>query len=139
MIKRILSFFVLAAFLTAMLPAADTSATTTPPSPPAVAQIVSGMVDQLTKLLDLTTALQTAVKTNSLNGITTAAGAIGGLTTQQVTAQATGDAAFWIILTTEQQTKLGVLRAAGLGGPGGGGQGAPGGPPPSSGSATGRG
>jgi len=140
--------------------------TTPPPSPPTVAQIVARQVDQLTKLLDLTaaqqtqattifttrqtalanlktsmdtaqTALDAAVKKNDFNGIANAANTIGSLTTQQVTAQATGDAAFWQILTSDQQTKLGVLHAAGVGGPGGpgqgdgpGGKGGPGGPPP---------
>jgi Spy/CpxP family protein refolding chaperone len=169
--KLILSFLALAMILTPML-FADTT-TTTPPSPPAVAELVANRVAQLTKLLDLTTAqqtqaatifttqetalaalktsldtaqtaLQTAVKTNDSNGIANGATTIGNLTAQETLARATGDAAFWLILTADQQTKLGVLNDAGVGGPGGGrgngaGQGAPPAPKPgSSGSTSGR-
>jgi len=61
------------------------------------------------------TALQTAVVKNDKAGITTAAGTIGTLTTQQVTADATADAAFYLILTATQQTKYTALQLPGLG------------------------
>jgi hypothetical protein len=75
------------------------------------------------------TALQTAITSNS--GIAAAAAAIGSLTTQQVTADATADAAFYEILTSTQQAKYTTLQPLGLGvGGGPGGHGGPGGPPP---------
>jgi Spy/CpxP family protein refolding chaperone len=72
------------------------------------------------------TALRTAITSNT--GIAAAAASIGNLTTEQVTADATADAAFYAILTPAQQTKYTRLQplGRGAGGPGGG----PGGPPP---------
>ena len=77
---------------------------------------------------------------NSLAGMTAAAKQIGDLTAQQVLAQATADAAFIAMLTSDQLTKYNSLRQAGVGGPGDGGSspggkgpggpGGPGGPPP---------
>jgi Spy/CpxP family protein refolding chaperone len=122
------------------------------PTPPTPAQIVANLVQRLTALLTLTTAqqteattiftteqtavsalntsmqtaqaaLQTAIKANDLTGIMTQATQIGNLTTQQVEDQAKADAAFYAILTTDQQTKYNQLHAVGLGGRGG-----PGGP-----------
>jgi Spy/CpxP family protein refolding chaperone len=119
------------------------SQTATPPTP---AEIAANQVARLTTLLDLTgaqqitatgiftteqttlatiatslqtaqTALQTAVLKNT--GIAAAATQIGNLTGQQVLAQATADAAFYAILTTDQQTKYATLQPPGQGGPGG--------------------
>jgi len=57
------------------------------------------------------TALETAVKSNT--GLSAAAAQIGSLTAQQVLAQATGDAAFYAILTADRQTKLTELNKPG--------------------------
>jgi len=122
-------------------------------TPPTPAQIVSNMVARLTKLLDLNTtqqasatsiftteetalatirtsmhsartALQADIKSDNTADIATQAAAIGGLTTQEVQAQGIADAAFYGILTTDQQSKYETL------GPRGGGPGGPGGPGP---------
>jgi Spy/CpxP family protein refolding chaperone len=122
---------------------------------PTTDQIVSNLVKRLTALLTLTTAqqaqattiytteqtalsglntslqsaqtaLEAAIKTNSLTGIITQATQIGSLTTQQVEAQAKAEAAFYAILTPDQQTTYNALHSVGLGGrggPGGGGRG----------------
>jgi Spy/CpxP family protein refolding chaperone len=66
------------------------------------------------------TALQTAIEKNDVTGITTQATQIGSLTTQQLEIQAKADAAFYAILTADQQTKYNQLQGSGLGGPGGG-------------------
>jgi Spy/CpxP family protein refolding chaperone len=80
----------------------------------------------LTSMQTARTALQTAVQNNDLTGITTQATQIGSLTTQQVEAQGKAGAAFYAILTTDQQTKYGQLQSIGIGGPGGpGGFGGP--------------
>ena len=100
----------------------------TPPAPATPAQIVADQVARLTALLDLTTAQQTtansiftaeqttasgldssfqsaqtaltaAIQKNDKAGIASAAGQIGTLTTQRVTAEATAAAAFYLILT----------------------------------------
>jgi Spy/CpxP family protein refolding chaperone len=119
-------------------------------------QIVASIVAHFTTLLDLTsgqqavattifttqqtalqalvapmqaaqTALQTAVTSNT--GLSAAATQIGSLTAQQVLAQATGDAAFYAILTADQKTKYTELNQPAPGGPGQGpGTGGPGGP-----------
>lgn len=135
--------------------------TTTPPTPPAPADIASHIVARLTKLLDLNssqqteattiftteettlatlrtslqnahTALQTAITGNDSSAIATQATQIGTLTGQQVQAQATASAAFYAILTADQQSKYTTLGPLlGPGGPGGfGGPGGPGGPGP---------
>jgi Spy/CpxP family protein refolding chaperone len=141
---------------------AQTTTTPTAPSPPTVADIVAQMVSHYTTLLDLTsaqqtqattifttqvtgsqalqtsmqtaqTALQTAITSNSSSGIAAAATAIGNLTAQQTAIQATGTAAFYAILTSDQQTKfteLGNPVQGGQGGPGGPGGGPGGGGPP---------
>jgi len=131
-------------------------AQSTTPTPPTTAQIVARQVARLTKLLDLTsaqqtqattiftteqaalaplrtsidavrTALQTAIKSNDTATIGTQATQIGALTGQEVLAQATGSAAFYAILTTDQQSKYDTLGPM-IGGPGGpGGFGGPGG------------
>ena len=141
--------------LVAICLCAQTTSTTTPPTPPAPAQVAANIVARLTTLLDLTsdqqasattlftnqvtvdqalqtqmqaarTALQTAITSNS--GISTAAAAIGSLTTQQVANDATTDAAFYASLTSTQQAKYTSLQPLGQG-PGGGGPGGPGRPP----------
>jgi hypothetical protein len=131
---------------------------TTPPTPPTTAQIVSNVVARLTKLLDLTstqqteattiftteqtalatirtslhtaqTALQTAITANDTGTIATQAAQIGTLTGQQVQAQATAAAGFYAILSADQQSKYTTLGP--LVGPGGpGGFGGPAGPGP---------
>jgi hypothetical protein len=115
---------------------------------PTIAQQVAQRVAQLTTLLDLTagqqttattiftteltalsaiqasqqtaqTALTTAIKADNSTGITAAAETLGGLATQQAEAQGTGEAAFYVILTSAQQAKYDIL----------GDNGGPGGPP----------
>jgi Spy/CpxP family protein refolding chaperone len=132
---------------TAMLAIAQSTSGTAPTT----AQIVSNLVARLTKLLDLTsaqqtqattiftteqtalatlrtsiqtarTALQTAIKSNDTATIGTESTQIGTLTGQEVLAQGTADAAFYAILTADQQSKydtLGPLGPGGAGGPGG--------------------
>jgi Spy/CpxP family protein refolding chaperone len=150
---RIVTILLLTTF-SASLVFGQTSSTTAPTT----AQIVANLVQRLTALLTLTTtqqtqattiftteqtalsplntsmqtartALQTAIKTNDLTGIITQATQIGNLTTQQVEAQAKAEAAFYAILTTDQQTKYNQLHSVGIGGRGGlgGGFGGPGG------------
>jgi Spy/CpxP family protein refolding chaperone len=114
-------------------------------TPPTPAQIAANMVARLTRLLDLTSAqqttatgiftteatslasvatalktqqsaLQTAVLKNDAAGITSAAEQIGSLTTQRVVAQAGADAAFYAILTADQQLKYTTLKPLGRGG-----------------------
>lgn len=144
--KRIFTAFTLitisASFLLAQPPNGGT--------PPTAAQMVANKVARLTALLTLTTAqqteattiytaeqstastlmtslqtartaLQTAVLKNDQNGITTDATQIGTLTTQLTEAQAKADAAFYLILTADQQTKFTQLHLNG----GGGGFGGP--------------
>ena len=118
-------------------------------TPPTPAQIVANQVARLTKLLDLTstqqasateyftveetalatirtslhtarTALQADIKSANKTDIANQAKIIGGLTEQEVEAQATADAEFYAILSQDQQSKyesLGVRN--GFGGPGG--------------------
>jgi Spy/CpxP family protein refolding chaperone len=153
-LKAVLATALSASFLCAQTTSGSTS---TPPAPPTPAEMAANQVARLTTLLDLTgaqqntattlfttdytaqatiatslqtaqTALQTAVLANDTKGIGAAAAQIGTLTGQQVLADATADAAFYAILTTDQQTKYATLKQPGVGGPGG--QGGPGGPPP---------
>jgi Spy/CpxP family protein refolding chaperone len=106
-----------------------------PPGPPDPAKMVQHRVQYLTTVLNLTAAqqqqattiftnaetsqsgvhgtmkaahqsLETAVKSNDASGITQAANTIGNLTAQMVSAHATADAAFYQILTPEQQSKM---------------------------------
>ena len=135
------------------------SAQSTPPTPPTPAQMVANQVARLTKLLDLNAtqqasattiftteqtalatdrtnlqtarkALQTAIKANDTGTIATQATQIGTLTGDEVLAQATASAAFYLLLTPDQQSKYDTLGPRG-GGPGGfGGPGGPGGPGP---------
>jgi Spy/CpxP family protein refolding chaperone len=63
--------------------------------------------------------LQTAIQNNDAGSITTQATQIGTLTTQEVEARAAAQAAFYALLTADQQTKYKQLMSAGPGGPGG--------------------
>ncbi len=125
-----------------------TAQPSTPRTPPTPAQIVSQIVTRLTTLLDLTsaqqtsattiftseetalatirtsmhtarTALQADIKSDNTADIAVQAAAIGNLTTQEVQAQGTADAAFYAILTADQQSKYETLGPRGPGGPGG--------------------
>jgi Spy/CpxP family protein refolding chaperone len=152
--KRILATTAFLAFATMLANAQSTTST-----PPTTAQIVANQVARLTKLLDLTsaqqtqattiftteqtalatyrtsvdtdrTALQTAIKSNDTATIGTESTQIGTLTGQEVLAQATASAAFYAILTADQQSKYDTLGPM-MGGPDGrGGFGGPGGPGP---------
>jgi Spy/CpxP family protein refolding chaperone len=67
------------------------------------------------------TALQTAIQANNTAEINTAAGTIGTLTTTEVAAHATANAAFYAMLSPPQQAQykqLGGLREGGGFGPG---------------------
>jgi Spy/CpxP family protein refolding chaperone len=121
-------------------------------TPPTAAEMTANRVARLTTLLSLTTAqqaqattiftneqtsesslqtslqtaraaLKTAVQKNDLNAISSQAVQIGSLTTQQVEIQAKAEAAFYAILTADQQTRYNDRPA---GGPRGGGFGGPG-------------
>jgi Spy/CpxP family protein refolding chaperone len=149
---RIVLTSALIAFTTLLARAQSTTA----PTPPSPAQMVANQVARLTKLLDLTSAqqasattifateqtamatdrtnlqtarkaLQTAIKANDTGAIATQATQIGTLTGDQVLAQSTASAAFYLILTADQQSKYDTLGPLG-GGPGG--FGGPGGPGP---------
>ena len=124
----------------------------TPPDPATMAQ---HQVERLTTLLNLTTAqasqgttiftnaatagaalqttlgtdrtsLQAAIKSNAATTIDQLSTAIGTLQGQILSIQSKADAAFYAILTSDQQTKLDSLGGFGRGGFGPG----PGGPPP---------
>jgi Spy/CpxP family protein refolding chaperone len=143
--KRIITLFA----FTSLLFGQSSGTGSTPPTP---AQQAARMVGRLTTLLTLTTAqqtqattiytsevtalatintsmqaartaLQTAVKSNDQGGITTQAIQIGNLTTQQLEAQAKAEAAFYAILTADQQTQYSQLHSGGPGGFGGRGRG----------------
>jgi Spy/CpxP family protein refolding chaperone len=140
--------------------AANTSGS--PPAAPDPATMIANEVTRLTTLLDLTTsqasqattiftnaqttisALQTtlsgyqtsmttAIEANDTTTIDTLAGEIGTAQGQVVDARAKAAAAFYAILTANQQAKvqtlgLGILGGGGPGGFGGPGPGGPGGP-----------
>ncbi len=149
--NRILSISLLTAVSAGFLLSQTT--TNTPPSPPTPAQMTAHQVARLTTLLSLNTeqqtqataiftteqtamsnllpsmqaahkALQAAVKTQDASAITALSAQIGTLTTQEVQARATAQAAFYAILSTDQQTKYDQLPPGG----GFGGRGGPGGP-----------
>jgi Spy/CpxP family protein refolding chaperone len=71
------------------------------------------------------TALKTAIENNDTAGITAQATQIGNLTTQEIENRAQAQAAFYALLTPDQQTKYKQLEPAGprgrggFGGPGG--------------------
>ncbi len=145
--KHVLSISLLAAASAGLLLSQTT--TNTPPSPPTPAQMTAHQVARLTTLLSLTTeqqtqvtaiftaeqtamsgmftsmraahkALQTAVKGQDSAGITAAATQIGTLTTQEVQARATAQAAVYAILSADQQAKYDQLpQDGGFGGRGG--------------------
>ena len=64
-----------------------------------------------TQITTAQTALAAAIKTNTTATINTQAAAIGTLQGQIVAIQAKADAAFYLLLTTDQQTKLNSLGA----------------------------
>jgi Spy/CpxP family protein refolding chaperone len=132
--------------------AQDSGAPRTPPSPE---QMVAHQVARLTTLLSLTSAqqaqataiytaeqtaatslrtnmrtahsaLQTATENNDVAGITAQATEIGSLTAQQIESRAKAEAAFYAMLTADQQAKYKQLKP-GPGGPGGFGHRGPGG------------
>ena len=135
----------------------------TPPDP---ATMIANRVARLTTLLSLTTAqaaqattiftneqtaisplqttlqsartsLESAVKSNATATIDQLATQIGTVTGQITAAHSKADAAFWAILTADQQAKLEA--SGGLGGPGGRGPGGSGGGPGPFGMGRGRG
>ena len=141
--------FTTSLLLIAAAPFAFGQTTHTPPTP---AQMVANQVARLTKLLTLTTAqqaeattiftteqsalapisanlktartaLKAAVQANERGTISAQASTIGALTTQEVQAQSTANAAFYAILTPAQQT-IYNQRGAWGGGGGRGGAGA---------------
>jgi Spy/CpxP family protein refolding chaperone len=151
MTKRILKAFTLtsvcASFLLAQGPGG------TPPTP---AEMVARQVERLTSLLTLTTAqqsqattiftaaqtaiaplqtsmqtartaLQAAIPKNDTATIATEATQIGNLTAQLAVDQAKAEAAFYLILTADQQTKYSQALTRGGGRGGFGGPGGPGG------------
>jgi Spy/CpxP family protein refolding chaperone len=147
----------LAAVFAAALFAQHPFGTLTSSTPPDPATIVANQVARLTSLLTLTTAqqaqattiftnalgaitplqttisadytsLQTAVKSNATATIDQLASAIGTAQGQILSIQNKADAAFYAILTSDQQTKLSQTDF--MGGPGLGFGHGPGGPPP---------
>ena len=153
-IKKTLTLFLLtSAFSTSLLFAQGRG---TPPSP---AEIAQRQVNRLTRQLGLTAAqqtdalaiftkaatdsgtllgglrtahqsLRTSIQNNDLNGINQASTTIGNLTAQLTTADALAEAAFYRILTPDQQAKVNERRGGGPGGFGGGPGGFGGGPGP---------
>jgi Spy/CpxP family protein refolding chaperone len=124
--------------------------------PPTAAEMVSRQVEHLTTQLTLTsaqqtqatsiftasqtsiatlqtsmrtarTALQAAIPKNDMATITNEATQIGNLTAQVTADQAKAEAAFYLILTADQQTKYAAALANGGGRGGFGGPGGPGG------------
>lgn len=71
-----------------------------------------------TSILDARKSMRTAVKANDTSTISTAAANIGNLTGQMLAIHSKAEAAFYAILTPEQQAKLDQLGGAGFG-PGG--------------------
>jgi Spy/CpxP family protein refolding chaperone len=126
--KQILAGTTLTAVLVLLAHAQSTA------TAPSAGQIVANQVARLTQLLELNTsqqasattiftteqtaltalrigmqtarsALQTAIKSNDTAAISTEATQIGALTGQEVLAQSTAAAAFYAILTADQQSK----------------------------------
>lgn len=73
-------------------------------------------------------SLVTAIEANDSASIATISATLGGLHGQDVQAQATANALFYAILTTEQQAKFAIFLEQGGDNGGRGGQGGPGGP-----------
>jgi Spy/CpxP family protein refolding chaperone len=140
--RRLFTAFI---FLTLAVPFAFGQRSHTPPTP---AQMVANRVTRLTALLTLTTAqqaqattiftteqtalatvsanmktarttLQSDVEANNTAGIAAQASQIGSLTTQEVEATATANAAFYALLTPDQQTKYKTVGGGGGNGRGG--------------------
>jgi Spy/CpxP family protein refolding chaperone len=82
-----------------------------------------------TNLMSAHTALRDAVKANNSAAIDQQSAAIGTLTGQMTAIQSKADAAFYALLTPDQQAKFDAMGGRGFGGPGRFGMG-PGGPPP---------
>jgi Spy/CpxP family protein refolding chaperone len=143
--KSIYSAIAIAMASTFMLFAQDTAVQ---PGPRNQAQMVSHHVARLTTLLNLTTAqqtqatsifteqhaamsglfsnmkaarsaLETAIENNDASSISSQAAQIGSLTTQEIESHAKAEAAFWALLTPDQQAKYKQLRSMHHGGPGG--------------------
>lgn len=138
------TFLLLTGAFGASLMSGQTTTTPTPPNPTAIAQ---RRVNFLTKRLALTAAqqqqaltifttsatsntavqtslrsarqsLRTAVQNNDVNGIDQASNTIGTLTAQLTSNNAKADAAFYQILTPDQQTKMTQSEGRGFGRPG---------------------
>lgn len=141
----------LATLLLSALLATSLVAQTSPPGPPSPADHAQRQVKFLTTMLSLTAAqqqqattiftdaatagaalhqsmrdahqaLDAAVKSNNTTAIDQAAASIGQLTTQLTSLQAKAHAAFFQILTPDQQNKMSAMRMhdgpGGFGGPG---------------------
>ena len=134
----------------------------TAPTPPTPAQIAQRQVDHLTRMLALTSAqqaqaltiftnaatagaslhdsmktahdaLSAAITGNNAGAIDQAAATIGSLSGQETSIRGKADAAFYQILTADQQAEYSKMIAHGPGGPGFGPRmrsGGHGGPPP---------
>jgi Spy/CpxP family protein refolding chaperone len=149
--KSLLKLFAVSAMATSLMlgqnPGTPGNSSGTPPTPADMAQ---RRVNMLTTVLGLTTAqqqqastiftnmataeatlrasmkaahqtLNDAVKTNNLAAIDQASTAIGNLTAQSTSTSAKARAAFYQILTADQQAKLSQMQSQGhgFGGPGG--------------------
>jgi len=68
-------------------------------------------------LRDAHQSLQTAIQNNDVAAITTISNTIGNLTAQMVANQAKAEAAFYQVLTPEQQAKMKQFHEHGPGGP----------------------
>ncbi len=133
----------------AMIVGSATAQTSTTRTPPNAATMAANQVARLTKLLTLTaaqqaqataiftaaatsqtsvrtgqqtaqTSLQTAITKNDTTSIDTLTAQIGTLTGQQIDISSKAQAAFYAILTADQQTQYSALQAPGGmgGGPG---------------------
>jgi Spy/CpxP family protein refolding chaperone len=119
----------------------------TPRTPPTPAQIAQRQVEHLTRVLSLTgaqqaqaltiftnaatagsalhdsmksahDALSAAITANNAGGIDQAAATIGNLSAQETSIRGRADAAFYQILTADQQAEYSKMMAHGRGGPG---------------------
>jgi Spy/CpxP family protein refolding chaperone len=155
--KCLYSMFAIATLGTSLLFAQDSGAPGTPPAPPNPAQMAAHHISRLSTLLNLNasqhaqastifkdqhagmsgifssmraarTALQAAIENNDVSAISAQAAQIGSLTTQEVENRAKAEAAFYAILTPDQQAKYKQLQSmhGGLEGFGGRGPGHPG-------------
>lgn len=151
--KAAVAMFVLVAFASALLVAQNAPANqAAPPGPPNPQMRIQHRIQFLTTMLSLTAdqqqkattiftaettnaesvhqsmrtahqSLEAAIKANDTAGIDSAANTIGSLTGQMIAAQAKANAAFYQILTPDQQTKFAQLEHGpgferGPGGPG---------------------